>query len=69
MSGKDTLACIREDALLKNIPVIIASGDPFKEASDELLKAGANEYMIKPIEFKMLHATLTKYIQQRITHP
>jgi signal transduction histidine kinase/ActR/RegA family two-component response regulator len=69
MSGKETLACIREDAMLKNIPVIIASGDPFKEASDELLKAGANEYMIKPIEFKALHATLAKYIQQRITHP
>jgi signal transduction histidine kinase/CheY-like chemotaxis protein len=68
MSGKDTLACIREDALLKNIPVIIASGDPFKEASEELLKAGANEYMIKPIEFKMLHATLSKYLQ-RITLP
>jgi signal transduction histidine kinase/CheY-like chemotaxis protein len=69
MSGKETLACIREDALLKNIPVIIASGDPFKEASDELLKAGANEYMLKPIEFKTLHATLSKYIKQRITHP
>ncbi|GAA3955409.1 hypothetical protein GCM10022209_61210 [Chitinophaga oryziterrae] len=69
MSGKETLACIREDALLKDIPVIVASGDPFKEASDELLKAGANEYMIKPIEFKALHSTLTKYIKQRITHP
>jgi signal transduction histidine kinase/CheY-like chemotaxis protein len=68
MSGKDTLACIREDALLKNIPVIIASGDPFKEASEELLQAGANEYMIKPIEFKMLQATLSKYLQG-ITHP
>ncbi|SEW46724.1 Signal transduction histidine kinase [Chitinophaga sp. YR573] len=69
MSGKETLACIREDTLLKNIPVIIASGDPFKEASDELLKAGANEYMLKPIEFKTLHTTLSKYIKQRITHP
>lgn len=69
MSGKETLACIREDALLKNIPVIIASGDPFKEASEELLKAGANEYMLKPIEFKTLHTTLSKYIKQRITHP
>jgi len=69
ISGKETLAYIREDALLKDVPVIIASGDPFKEASDELLKAGANEYMIKPIEFKALHAMLTKYIKQRITHP
>ena len=63
MSGKDTLAQIRKDPLLKNVPVIIASGDAFKEASEEMLLAGANEYMVKPIEFKALHATLTKYLQ------
>lgn len=68
MSGKDTLVCIREDASLKDIPVIIASGDSFKEASEELLLAGANEYIIKPIEFKMLQLTLSKYLQG-ITHP
>jgi len=67
MSGTEILQCIRQDTILKNIPVIIASGDPFKEASEELLQAGANEYMIKPIEFKMLHATLSKYLEG-ITH-
>ncbi len=39
MSGKDTLAQIRRDDELKNIPVIIASGDAFKENSEELLLA------------------------------
>ncbi|WP_343690645.1 ATP-binding protein [Chitinophaga sp.] len=62
MSGKDTLAHIREDDVLKNVPVIIASGDAFNGASEELMNAGANEYLVKPIEFKALHATLTKYI-------
>lgn len=63
MSGKDTLTSIREDAFLKNVPVIVASGDAFKEASEEMLLAGANEYIVKPIELKTLHATLTKYLQ------
>jgi two-component system, sensor histidine kinase len=63
LSGKETLASIRSDAYLKNVPVIIASGDAFKEASEEMLLAGANEYMVKPIEFNALHATLTKYLQ------
>ncbi|WP_343669909.1 ATP-binding protein [Chitinophaga sp.] len=63
MSGKDTLAHIREDDVLKNVPVIIASGDAFNEASEEMINAGANEYLVKPIEFKALHATLTKYIE------
>lgn len=63
MSGKDTLTHIREDDVLKNVPVIIASGDAFNEASEEMMNAGANEYLVKPIEFKALHATLTKYIE------
>lgn len=63
MSGKDTLTRIREDDVLKNVPVIIASGDAFNGASEEMMNAGANEYLVKPIEFKALHATLTKYIE------
>lgn len=63
MSGKDTLTHIREDDVLKNVPVIIASGDAFNGAGEEMINAGANEYLVKPIEFKALHATLTKYIE------
>lgn len=62
MSGKDTLAQIRSDDELKNVPVIIASGDAFKENSEELLLAGANDYLVKPIDFKVLHTTLSKYL-------
>lgn len=68
MSGKDTLAEIRMDDVLKNIPVIIASGDAFKENSEELLRAGANEYLVKPIDFKVLHSTLSKYLRAN-AHP
>ncbi len=68
MSGKDTLAKIRRDEELKNIPVIIASGDAFKENSVELLKAGANDYLVKPIDFKVLHTTLSKYVRANV-HP
>ncbi|SFW32505.1 ATP-binding protein [Chitinophaga sancti] len=63
MSGMDTLTQIREDDVLKNVPVIIASGDAFNGASEEMINAGANDYLVKPIEFKALHATLTKYIE------
>jgi signal transduction histidine kinase/ActR/RegA family two-component response regulator len=66
MSGKDTLAQIRRDEELKNIPVIIASGDAFKENSEELLLAGANDYLVKPIDFKVLHTTLSKYLRANV---
>lgn len=68
MSGKDTLAQIRTDDVLKNVPVIIASGDAFKENSEELLLAGANEYLVKPIDFKVLHSTLSKYLRANAHH-
>ncbi|SHN19121.1 ATP-binding protein [Chitinophaga sp. CF418] len=68
MSGKDTLAQIRTDDVLKNVPVIIASGDAFKENSEELLLAGANEYLVKPIDFKILHSTLSKYLRANAHH-
>jgi signal transduction histidine kinase/ActR/RegA family two-component response regulator len=68
LSGKDTLAQIRADEVLKNVPVIIASGDAFKETSEELLLAGANEYLVKPIEFKALHTALSKYLRAN-AHP
>jgi signal transduction histidine kinase/ActR/RegA family two-component response regulator len=68
MSGKDTLMQIRTDNVLKNVPVIIASGDAFKENSEELLLAGANEYLVKPIDFKVLHSTLSKYLRAN-AHP
>ena len=68
LSGKDTLAQIRVDEVLKHIPVIIASGDAFKENSEELLLAGANDYLVKPIEFKTLQTTLAKYVRAN-AHP
>ncbi|QHS58756.1 ATP-binding protein [Chitinophaga agri] len=63
LSGKDTLAEIRADDILKHIPVIIASGDAFKENAEELLLAGANDYLVKPIEFKTLQTKLNKYLK------
>jgi len=68
LSGKDTLAQIRADELLQHIPVIIASGDAFKENREELLLAGADDYLVKPIEFKALQTTLSKYLRANAHH-
>jgi signal transduction histidine kinase len=62
MSGKELVSLIREDDIMKQVPVIIASGDAFNGASEEMIMAGANDYLMKPIEFKALHATITKYM-------
>ncbi|MGB1288343.1 MAG: response regulator [Aggregatilineales bacterium] len=47
MHGVDILRDLRVHATLKDIPVIIASG---MNVEDEVMAAGANEFLIKPFE-------------------
>ena len=62
MSGKETLLHIRHDQFLQNIPVILASGDAYKESREELLKAGADDFLTKPIKFTELHKSISQFI-------
>lgn len=62
MNGKETLLHIRRDPQLQHIPVIIASGDAFTESANGFLREGADEYVIKPIEFVSLQHVLVKYL-------
>ena len=62
MNGKETLFHIRQDARLQNIPVVVASGDAFTETANGFLREGADEYVIKPVEFVALQHVLEKYL-------
>ncbi|MEC5147386.1 Signal transduction histidine kinase [Chitinophaga sp. 180180018-2] len=62
MSGKETLLHIRHDQSLFNIPVILASGDVYKESKEELLNAGANDFLTKPLKFTELHRAISQVI-------
>lgn len=67
MSGKALLEEIKKDPHLKHIPVIIASGDPFNEARDEMMQAGAHTYLVKPVRLKLLHEALSRCIDEQRT--
>lgn len=62
LSGKDTLQQLRDIPALKNIPVIAVSGDAFQESIDDMLGAGAREYISKPIDLKLLNSTVNKVL-------
>ncbi|MCW3464435.1 ATP-binding response regulator [Chitinophaga nivalis] len=64
MDGEETLQQLKKDPLLSNIPVIIATGDAFKESREQLLAAGANAFIEKPIDYK----SLIKILHQQL-HP
>ncbi|GEP95463.1 ATP-binding response regulator [Chitinophaga cymbidii] len=63
LDGYDTLRMIRQDPLLRHIPVIAVSADAFSEQQEAALSAGVNEYLTKPVNFDRLYELVKKYLQ------
>jgi two-component system chemotaxis sensor kinase CheA len=60
MDGRDVLAAIRQQSKYNNIPVIIISVDGLDE--DELLKLGADDFVLKPFDIDKFAAVLAKQL-------
>jgi two-component system chemotaxis sensor kinase CheA len=60
MDGKDVLTAIRQQSKYNNIPVIIISVDGLDE--DELLKLGADDFVLKPFDIDKFAAVLAKQL-------
>ena len=54
MDGMDLLKTIRADPLQKKTPFIMATGQNTKEHVQEAIKAGVNNYIVKPFSAKVL---------------
>jgi two-component system, sensor histidine kinase len=65
MDGEETLRLLKQDPALKNIPVIVTTGDLFADAVDRLLEGGADTYIEKPIDIKSLQKTISRYLPKK----
>jgi len=54
MSGLELLHEIRRDAQTKNIPVLMVTAEGLKENVMEAVKAGVNNYVVKPFTAEVL---------------
>jgi CheY-like chemotaxis protein len=54
ISGDQVLRLLREDELTREIPVVVISAEARPAESDRLLAAGANEFLVKPIDIGTL---------------
>jgi two-component system, chemotaxis family, chemotaxis protein CheY len=54
MSGLDLLQEIRRDAQTQNIPVLMVTAEGLKENVMEAVKAGVNNYVVKPFTAEVL---------------
>lgn len=60
MDGKEALILFKHTSALKHIPVIMATGDAYKNSKQILMDAGADAFLEKPINFSRLHSILAE---------
>jgi len=64
MDGRDVCSLLKNNPKTANIPLIILTGE--KEICDEVegLKLGAEDYLVKPFDFKVMLARLDKAVER-----
>ncbi|MCW3466361.1 ATP-binding response regulator [Chitinophaga nivalis] len=60
MTGKEILESLKQQDELSRIPVIMVSGEAIIETQRELIKAGAKEYITKPVVLKELQQAMIR---------
>ncbi len=62
MSGLELLACIRGDAYLKNLPVLLITAEARKEDIVRAAQSGASGYIVKPFTKATLEEKLNRIL-------
>ncbi|MEI6435695.1 MAG: PAS domain S-box protein [Bacteroidota bacterium] len=61
--GNEVIRLLREEEKIKNIPVVIISADAMPQQIERLLKAGAVDYLTKPIDVASFLKMLDRFIK------
>lgn len=64
MSGIEVLQQVRR--LQQRTPVVVMSGYANRQAADEALEWGADEFLVKPVDYVRLRDTLRMHIAQAV---
>lgn len=62
INGFDVLERLRLDAATANIPIVVLSADATPGQVRRFRDAGANEYLTKPLDLKLLLALIDNYL-------
>ena len=63
LDGLETIKKIRKKQINSNIPIIALSANVFEEDKKQVIKAGANDFLPKPVEEKDILLLLKKYLK------
>jgi PAS domain S-box-containing protein len=64
VSGLDAIKIIKNDEALSHIPIIALTALALPGDKDKCLKAGANQYLTKPVRFKTLLETIENLLSE-----
>ena len=64
MDGLEATTLIRSDPAIADIPIIALTALAFPEQADQCFYAGFNDYLAKPVRFKILMDTIQKFCQR-----
>jgi CheY-like chemotaxis protein len=62
INGFDVLARLRADKATANIPIVVLSADATPGQVRRFREAGANEYLTKPLDLKLLLTLIDNYL-------
>jgi len=65
MTGLDLLKAIRADNALNNMPVLMVTAEAKKENVMDAIKAGVNNYVVKPFTADMLKEKIEKIFDNK----
>lgn len=64
-SGLEVLKFVRADDELKGLPIVVVSAKAMPEDIEEGFKAGADEYLTKPVSYQKLAEVLENAIKEK----
>ncbi len=68
LPGMDGLAAtriLRQDESLKDLIIIALTAHAMKGDEQKVMEAGCNGYMSKPIDTRLFHATIARFLQEK----
>ncbi|MGQ0549629.1 MAG: response regulator [Armatimonadota bacterium] len=63
--GSEVLRLVKEDPNTRGIPVVVISADATKSQIEQLIAAGARDYLTKPLDVKKLLLLLDETLKDR----
>jgi CheY-like chemotaxis protein len=65
VDGGEVIRFIRRDPLLAAVPILAVSSDTQEAIVEGILRAGADAFLAKPVEFDDLESTVSKILSLR----